>query len=168
MACGGDQPWWRCSDSGPAGGDGPSGPVPSASGAGTPATLAFTLPTVDGQRFDAATLAGKPVVLWFWAPWCATCAGQAAVVVNAADEYAGRVAFVGIAGMGTEKEMKQFIADLDAGSIPNLNDRSGDVWKRFKVAEQSTFVLLDRAGTVTHRGFLDSVQFGERVAALAG
>lgn len=31
--------------------------------------LGFTASTVDGASFDASTLAGKPAVLWFWAPF---------------------------------------------------------------------------------------------------
>lgn len=31
--------------------------------------LDFTGTTLDGGTFDAATLAGTPVVLWFWAPF---------------------------------------------------------------------------------------------------
>lgn len=31
--------------------------------------LAFTGTTLDGSTLDAATLAGNPVVLWFWAPF---------------------------------------------------------------------------------------------------
>lgn len=31
--------------------------------------LAFTGATLDGSTLDAATLAGTPVVLWFWAPF---------------------------------------------------------------------------------------------------
>ncbi|MGD9989040.1 hypothetical protein [Pseudonocardia sp.] len=31
--------------------------------------LAFTGATLDGSMLDAATLAGTPVVLWFWAPF---------------------------------------------------------------------------------------------------
>lgn len=31
--------------------------------------LAFTGTTLDGSTLDAATLAGTPVVLWFWAPF---------------------------------------------------------------------------------------------------
>lgn len=39
----------------------------AASGAEGPA-LGFAGTTVDGSRFDAATLAGTPTVLWFWTP----------------------------------------------------------------------------------------------------
>ncbi len=30
--------------------------------------LAFTAPLVGGSQLNAATLAGKPVAFWFWAP----------------------------------------------------------------------------------------------------
>ena len=55
--------------------------TPSSSGAGPAATatataaatgvskaLAFTAPLVGGGSFDGATIAGRPVVFWFWAP----------------------------------------------------------------------------------------------------
>lgn len=52
-----------------------AGPAPVA-GAGTEqqtttaaGPLAFTGTTLDGSTLDAATLAGTPVVLWFWAPF---------------------------------------------------------------------------------------------------
>lgn len=47
--------------------------------AGAPATtspaslFAFTATTVDGKPFDGMSMAGKPTVLWFWAPWCPIC-----------------------------------------------------------------------------------------------
>ena len=33
-----------------------------------PAALQFTAPLVGGGELDAATLAGKPTLFWFWAP----------------------------------------------------------------------------------------------------
>ena len=33
-----------------------------------PASLQFTAPLVGGGAIDAATLAGKPTLFWFWAP----------------------------------------------------------------------------------------------------
>ena len=33
-----------------------------------PASLQFTAPLVGGGDIDAATLAGKPTLFWFWAP----------------------------------------------------------------------------------------------------
>lgn len=44
---------------------GTSDPVPGSTSAGA---LGFTATTLDGSTLDTATLAGKPTVLWFWAP----------------------------------------------------------------------------------------------------
>ena len=38
-------------------------PSPAATG-----LLAFTAPLVGGGQFDGASMVGKPVVFWFWAP----------------------------------------------------------------------------------------------------
>jgi cytochrome oxidase Cu insertion factor (SCO1/SenC/PrrC family) len=52
---------------------GPAPPLDAGSGtaqeATAPTPLDFTGATLDGTTFDAATLAGTPVVLWFWAPF---------------------------------------------------------------------------------------------------
>jgi thiol-disulfide isomerase/thioredoxin len=135
--------------------------------AAVPASLRFTATTLDGKAFDAASLAGHPVVLWFWAPWCATCAGEAASVSDLATEYKGKVDIVGVAGMGEEKEMHRFVSDLDVGGITHLSDNAGAVWKRFGVTEQSVYVLLDRDGKVVIKGWLDSQRFTTEVAKLA-
>lgn len=139
----------------------------SASTVAVPATLTFTGTTVDGKPFQAAALAGRPVVLWFWAPWCATCAGEAPSVADANAKYAGKVSIVGIAGLGDLKAMKQFVADLDVGAVPHVNDAAGTIWRKFEITQQSVYVFIDAGGTVVHRGWLDSVAFDERLAALA-
>lgn len=149
-------------------------PSPSnAHGTGQPAatapsTLRFSGTTLDGRPFSAAGLAGKPVVLWFWAPWCATCAGQGDIVSQTAARYGDRLGLVGVAGLGEAPAMKQFVADTGVGAITNLNDRAGAVWRQFKVTEQSTFVLIDRSGAIVHTGWMDDQDFAARVATLVG
>jgi thiol-disulfide isomerase/thioredoxin len=142
--------------------------APKAPGkAGLPATLAFTGRTLDGKAFDAASLAGRPTVLWFWAPWCATCASEAQSISDLAPKYQDKVNFVGIAGMGGEKEMKEFVSDYQVGMITQVADNAGTVWRKFAVAEQSTYVLLNRKGDVVAKGWLDDLQITERVGKLA-
>ncbi|WP_026268300.1 redoxin family protein [Micromonospora sp. CNB394] len=144
----------------------PSGPT-SASPAAVPAVLSFTGKTLDGTAFDAAALAGRPVVLWFWAPWCATCASQAWTVAEIAPAYRDTVAVVGVAGLGEEKAMKSFVTEFDLGGTTQIDDRTGALWRRFEVAEQSTFIVLDRTGRVVHRGFLDGEALTRQVETLA-
>ncbi|MEV5633678.1 TlpA family protein disulfide reductase [Micromonospora tulbaghiae] len=145
----------------------PAAAPASASPAPVPATLSFTGKTLDGTAFDAAALAGRPVVLWFWAPWCATCASQAWTVAEIAPAYRDTVPIVGVAGLGEQKAMKSFVTEFDLGGTTQIDDRAGALWRRFKVAEQSTFVVLDRTGRVVHQGFLDGEALTRQVETLA-
>lgn len=137
-------------------------------GAGPPGTLAFTGRTLDGRPYDAAALAGKPALLWFWAPWCATCASQAGAVTDMQATYGDRLGVLGIAGMGDNAAMREFVTDMEVGGVTNLDDAAGTLWKRFGITEQSTYVLVDRAGSVIGTGYLDHQQLTARVAELVG
>ncbi|HET7736313.1 MAG TPA: redoxin domain-containing protein [Nocardioidaceae bacterium] len=120
---------------------------------GVPALLDFTARTVDGESFRGAELAGKPVLLWFWAPWCPVCRGQLSMVEDLAEEYAGRVAVVGVGSL----DSADAIADFAAGTaVTQITDEDGSVWRRFSVTEQSSFVLLDvRGEPVLRTGYAD-------------
>jgi len=131
-----------------------------------PAALRFKGKTLDGTAFDAATLAGKPTILWFWAPWCATCASEAMSISDLQKEYAGRLNILGIAGLGGNKDMHEFVSDLEVGEVPHLDDEPGVVWKKFGITQQATYVILDRAGKVVSSSYLDDLQLTTKVKSL--
>jgi len=130
--------------------------------------LAFTATTLDGKPFDGMSLAGKPAVLWFWAPWCPTCLGQAPGVRTAVDRYADKVSIVGVAGLDRVEAMPEFVRLAKVETMPHIADEAGVVWKRFEVTAQSIFVLIDAAGEITFRGRLSADEVPDRVAALLG
>ena len=148
----------RSAGSGPAGGPND----------GTASSLDFTATTVDGEEFDAASLEGQPAVFWFWAPWCPTCASQAPDLTALADDYAGTVNVVGVASLGTQPEMVEFIERTDTSSLTHLDDEVGEVWQQFGITAQSTFAIVDSAGAVTYTGYLEHDELAGRVAELAG
>ena len=134
--------------------------------AAVPATLSFSGKTLDGAAFNASTMAGKPTILWFWAPWCATCASEAQSISDLAPQYKGRLNILGIAGLGDNKAMHQFVSDLDVGDVPHLDDQAGVIWKKFRITEQSTYVFLDRTGAVVKTGYLDDLALTAEVKSL--
>ncbi|WP_306213949.1 TlpA family protein disulfide reductase [Actinoplanes sp. RD1] len=134
--------------------------------AAQPRLLAFTGRTLDGTAYDAATLAGKPTILWFWAPWCATCASEAMSIADLHDEYGDRLNILGIAGLGGNAEMHEFVSDLEVGKVTHLDDEAGDIWRRFGITEQSTYVILDRDGRQVVASYLDDLQLTRQVRAL--
>jgi thiol-disulfide isomerase/thioredoxin len=151
-----------CGDPGPSGE--PAGSPPAAN----EPLLAFTATTLDGKPFDGTSLTGKPAVLWFWAPWCPVCLGQAPGVREAVAQHADQVYIVGVAGLASPDAMPEFVRLAKVESMTHLADEAGEVWRRFEVAAQSVFVFIDAAGQVTFRGRLDADEIPDRVAALAG
>ncbi|GAA3265084.1 redoxin domain-containing protein [Dactylosporangium vinaceum] len=151
--------------------DGPVVPAATSTAPTAPAVvpdaLKFTGTTLEGQPFDAAKYAGRPVVLWFWAPWCAVCLGQASTVGDLAKQYDGKVTMVGVAGLDKNtKAMHEFIAEGEVGNVTHLNDSAGAIWRKFGVTQQSFFVMIDRKGKIQLNGYQDTVTLGQWVAYL--
>ncbi|TDO29850.1 redoxin [Kribbella sp. VKM Ac-2527] len=146
------------------------GTPPSSPSPGKPAIgqLGFTGTTLAGKSFNAATMAGKPVLLWFWAPWCPTCMAEAPDVLNIQQAYAGRIGIVGVAGLDEQNNMQPFVDRTKTGALTHLADPDGEIWRRFEVTQQSTYVLLDTSGNVSFKGVLGGDELRDKVAALAG
>jgi thiol-disulfide isomerase/thioredoxin len=156
-----------------AGGGGSAAPaeasVPGGAEQGVATVLDFSARTVDGGEFDAAELAGTPVVLWFWAPWCTICRAEAPDVASVAAEYAGRVEVLGVAGRGEVAAMQDFVADTGTGELRHVVDDDGSVWTRFGVISQPAFVFVSSTGTTeSFAGSLDREQLRTVVDELGG
>jgi thiol-disulfide isomerase/thioredoxin len=102
--------------------------------------------TVDGSAFDAATLPGKPTVLWFWAPWCLVCRGEAPEIVDTVDRYGADVHFIGVAGLGDNGEMREFVSDTNTGGFLHLDDTNGEIWTSYGVYAQPAFAFITADG----------------------
>jgi thiol-disulfide isomerase/thioredoxin len=152
-----------------AGCGGPSNGVaepPGSAVSGPP--LAFTATTLDGTAFDGGSLRGKPAVLWFWAPWCPTCAAEAPNVLEIRTEYGDRVGLLGVAGLDKLENMQPFVDRTKTGQITHVGDPKGEIWRRFEITQQSTYVLLDASGEVSFTGILSGQELHDKVAALVG
>ncbi|MCP9950960.1 TlpA family protein disulfide reductase [Actinomadura madurae] len=112
-----------------------------------PALLRFQGAKLDGTAFDGKSLAGRPVVLWFWAPWCPKCQAEGPAVAKAAQKYGDKVAFVGVAGLDKDKAaMERFVSRTGTSGIVQLDDRTGALYKHFKVTSQSSYLIVNPEG----------------------
>jgi len=126
-----------------------AGSSPSAAVA-VPAVLAFRATTVDGNAFAGSELAGKKTVLWFWAPWCTVCARAAAGVKDAATALGPDVRVLGVAGLSSDAAgMRTFVERGGLQSMTHLADTGGDLYARFGITQQDTFVLIRPDGTLS-------------------
>jgi thiol-disulfide isomerase/thioredoxin len=143
--------------------------TPSPTPVVVPEELDFTAPTLDGGTFEGASLAGRPAVLWFWAPWCPVCQREAPLIADLAAQYGGRVTFVGVAGLsGDLTAMEGFVSDGGVGDITHIDDRDGEVYSRFEITQQYDFGLVAADGTVeVVRGPLDEDEIVAAVERLA-
>jgi thiol-disulfide isomerase/thioredoxin len=112
------------------------------------AALGFRGTTLDGSPFDAMTLTGEPVVLWFWAPWCTICRAEAPDVAEVAAEYAGRATFLGVPGLGEVSDMREFVSDTGLVGLTHVVDADGSLWQRFGVVSQPAYVFIGADGAV--------------------
>lgn len=133
-----------------------------------PASLRFTGTTTTGQEFDGADLRGRPVLLWFWAPWCPTCRSQLPEVNELATTYQGKLQVVAVGSLDSADAISGFADDIDPDTV-RLSDTQGSIWKHFRVTEQSSYVVLDAEGTETFRsGYGGSADLVDEVAAVTG
>ena len=125
-------------------------PMQDAAGAQARAVLAGAR-TLGGEPVRAETLAGRPVLLWFWAPWCTICRGEAPDVVEVASELAddgSAILVLGVPGRGDEPSMRDFVSDTRTGGLTHVIDADGSIWRHFGVLTQPAFALLDVDGGV--------------------
>jgi thiol-disulfide isomerase/thioredoxin len=133
-----------------------------------PEQLKFTAKTLDGKDFDGASLAGKPAVLWFWAPWCPNCQAEAPAIAEAAKSVAGSVSFVGVAAQDDVSKMREFVSEYEVGAFPHLADTDAAVWKRFGVTYQPAYAFISADGTFeVETNPLEKQELLDRVSSLA-
>lgn len=116
---------------------------------GTP--LSQTNPALDFAAVDlegsAVTGVEGPVVLWFWAPWCPICRGEAPALVKEVEASPG-VTFIGVASLDEVPAMQAFVSETGTGGFRHLADPGGEIWARFGVTSQPAMAFISSDGQV--------------------
>lgn len=135
-----------------------------------PAQFDFTAASVvDGATVSGADLAGRDLVLWFWAPWCPTCRAEAPELAEAAARMPEGVEVVGVAGLsGDLAYMQDFIEMNGVDGFTHIADLDGTVWQGFGVTTQATTLFVDDSGEMSQvRGGLTADQIVTAARELA-
>lgn len=133
----------------------------------TPLPL-FSSTTLQGQSVTQADYEGKPTIMWFWAPWCSVCRGEAPTLSKVAGKLKGSVDVVGVAALGSVDEMKTFVSDTGIENFTQLADPDAQVWSVFGVASQPAFAFISADGSIdVVQGSIDENEILERAAALS-
>lgn len=138
-----------------------------ASDASIPTQLQFNAVTVDGKSFSGRSLAGKPAVLWFWAPWCSVCQGEAPVVARVAAANPA-VTFIGVGALGAPAQMSAFVSKFHVQGFTQLADTDEVVWGKFGVTQQPAFAFITAGGGIdVVRGTLPEELLSQRVSGIS-
>jgi len=113
----------------------------------------FTLANSAGQSValndyvNAGEGVGQPVVLNFWATWCAPCRIEMPHLQNASRKYDGRAAIVGVNQGESAEIVSDFGSEFDI-SYPLLVDADSSVSRLYNVTGLPTTVFIDGGGVV--------------------
>lgn len=117
----------------------------------------FALTMLDGAPVSRASLAGKVVVLDFFATWCGPCRAELPEITALRRELRGRsdiVVLVVANGSDTLDRVRRFAAAADRG-VPFAFDENGAAFHAFHFHGVPSLVVIDRRGHVrlTHFGY---------------
>lgn len=118
--------------------------------------------TFDGESANTAAYLGTPLVLNFFAEWCAPCVAEMPAFEAVYQERQGEVAFLGISTQESAEDGEALVASTgvtyDVG-----RDSDGEMFATFEGTGMPTTVLIDATGTVVdvHSGALTSQELRE-------
>jgi cytochrome c biogenesis protein CcmG/thiol:disulfide interchange protein DsbE len=111
----------------------------------------FTLPLFEGGELTLSEQSGRPVVINFWASWCAPCRVEARRLEEAWRSYRDRnVLLVGIQTQDTEADGRAYLSEFGV-TYPNVIDGDGKVSVDYGVIGLPVTFFVDRDGIVVHR-----------------
>ncbi len=126
---------------------------------------ALRVTTFDGSIVTLDQFRGRPVVVSFFESWCPTCQTEQPDLSRVAEQFAGRVGFVGVSNHDTVAAGRAY-ARRFAVPYPLAKDGSGKTWARWRVPYQPVVVLVDNQGRIAER-FDGGTTGGTLRAALA-
>ncbi len=134
--------------------------------------MQFTLSSLDGSPLHLADLAGKVVVMDFWATWCGPCRAQHPIIEDVKKKFAGRqdVVFLAINAGESRAEVEPFVKAQ--GWHGNIYFEDG-LAAALHIESLPTTIIIDRQGKVSERmkGFIPTMfgeQLSERIEAALG
>ncbi len=116
----------------------------------------FTLTDVDGNEVTLAQFRGRPVMLNFWATWCAPCRLEMPEMEQAQQDYAADgLAILAINQEEPAERVMSFMDELGLTFTAPL-DEDGDVSAQYGAFFLPSSVFINAEGEITafHRGII--------------
>jgi cytochrome c biogenesis protein CcmG/thiol:disulfide interchange protein DsbE len=113
------------------------------------AAPAFTFTTFAGETISLDQLAGKGVVLNFWASWCDPCREEAALLEETWQrEQANDIVFIGLDYLDQEPAAKAYLAEFGI-TYPSGPDLQSAAARRYGIKGVPETFFIDPQGNIT-------------------
>jgi peroxiredoxin/outer membrane lipoprotein-sorting protein len=125
----------------------------------------FTTQDLAGQEFTASSLQGKPVLVSFWATWCAPCREQMAKIQELQGALAEKGLVVLAINDGESADTARKYIEEHKYTFRVLLDRDKRVTGKFSVSGLPALFLIDREGYVRaqYTGYNSSVDLRQEL-----
>jgi cytochrome c biogenesis protein CcmG/thiol:disulfide interchange protein DsbE len=149
-------------------GSGVPTPVPDRVAEGQPAPE-FTAVTASGEQVALSDYAGRPVILNFWATWCAPCRVEMPALQAASERYADQgVVVLAVNALESGDQVTEFMDELGL-TFPAVLDPKGEIVDLYEVRVFPTTIWIDEQGVVRaeHLGALDDALIDDYLAEIS-
>jgi peroxiredoxin len=116
----------------------------------------FSLSSLKGDKVSLAGLAGKVVVLDFWAQWCEPCKRELPELDKLQKEYAQKGVKIITVNIDKQREhAAELVRTLGLSSLDVLLDPAGAVAATYDLPKMPSSYLVDKKGVVrfVHEGY---------------
>lgn len=126
----------------------------------------FTLMDLDNQQIALSDFRGRPLLINFWATWCAPCRLEMPEIQRAFENYQDQGLMVlAVNQQETAPMVRSFFNELGLTFTPLL-DSEGDVGRAYGAVGLPSTFFVNSSGEVTaiHRGILTEGQIADYLA----
>ena len=106
------------------------------------------------QKFSLSDFKGIPIVLNFWASWCAECRSEATILENFFQKYGvnnKQLVMIGIAIQDSPKNAKAFARHFGKTYILGLDDDAGNIALDYGIYGVPETFFIDPGGNIFHK-----------------
>lgn len=111
----------------------------------------FSLTDLDGNPVSLDDFAGRPVIVNFWASWCAPCVEEIPELQRAVAAHASEgLAVIGIVYNDRSEAAREFMTRM-GGGWPSVMDPGGEVARDYGIYGPPESFFVDRDGVIRGR-----------------
>jgi cytochrome c biogenesis protein CcmG/thiol:disulfide interchange protein DsbE len=108
---------------------------------------AFELPDLDEKKTSSRDYFGKPMVINFWATWCAPCKLEMPLLQKTAQDHQGELSLIAVNFEESRDTVIQFIKSNNL-DLPVLLDESGGMANSFGIHAFPVTYFVDKDGII--------------------